>query len=82
MNILSFYLLVVRSSWDDDISKLLGWKTELLEGRLDKLNVLMEHLVHVSTQLINISENSLGEATVGISVDKQFHVEHITNLNQ
>jgi len=71
--------LVVRSSGDDDISKLLGWKTELLECRLDKLNVLVEHLVHVSTQLINISENSLGEATVSISVDKQFHVEHITN---
>ena len=75
------YLLVVRASWNDDVCKFLGWKTEFLEGWLDKVDVLVEHLVHVPAQLIHVSQDSLGQPTVSIRVNEQLHVEHITYLH-
>jgi hypothetical protein len=37
--------LVVGPPGDDDVSKLFCWHTEFLEGRLDKVDVLMKDLV-------------------------------------
>ena len=37
-------LLVIRAAGDDHVGKLLGGHAELLEGRLHKVDVLMEHL--------------------------------------
>ena len=74
--------LVVRPPGNDHIRKLLGRNTELFKCWLDKLDVLVEHLVHVSSELINIFENSLGKSAVSICINEQLHVEQIPNLER
>ena len=37
-------LLIVRAPGDDDISEFLGGHTELLEGGLDKVDILVKNL--------------------------------------
>ena len=75
------YLLVVGATRNDHISKLFGWNAELLEGGLDELHVLVQHEVHVPAQLVHVPEHPLGEAAVGVRVNKQLHVEQIADLN-
>jgi len=72
--------LVVRPTGNNDVSKLLGGHAELLKGRLDVVDVLVEHLVKITSQLINVLENSLGEPAVRVCVDEQLHVEHTPDL--
>ena len=40
--------LVVRAPRNDDVGKLLGGDAELLEGGLDELYVLVQHLLQVT----------------------------------
>ena len=72
--------LVVRASRDDHVGELLGRDTELFKCRLDKLDVLVENLVHITPELVNILQNSLGKPTVSIRINEQLHVEQIPNL--
>ena len=58
----------------------LGWNAKLLEGWLDKLNVLVQNLVHITPKLVNILQNSLGQSTVSVSVDEELHVEHVPDF--
>ena len=41
---------------------------------------MRENLIKISAQLIDILEDSLGEATVRVRVDEELHVEHASDL--
>ena len=41
-----------------------------------------EYLVKITSQLINVLENSLGEPAVRVCVDEQLHVEHTPDLKK
>lgn len=71
---------VIGSTWNDHISILLGRQTELLKGRLNKRYVLSEHLLQVSTTITDVPENSAGESSVCVGVDKKFHLEKVPDL--
>ena len=75
-------LLVVGAAGNDHVSKLFRWNAKLLECGLDKLHVLVEHEVHVPTKLVHVPEDPLGEAAVGVRVNKQLHVKKIANLRR
>jgi len=74
--------LVVWTSRNDHIGKFLGWNAKLFKGWLDKLNVLVQNLVHITSKLVNILQNSLGQSGVGISVDEELHVEHVSHFRR
>ena len=76
------YLLVVRSSWNDNISKFLGWHAKFFKSWLDIVDVLVKNKVHIPSQFIHILQYSLSQPTVGIRVDKQLHVEHVADLKK
>ena len=38
-------------------------------------------LLHVAPELVHVLQHALGQAAVRVSVDKQLHVEQITDLN-
>ena len=38
------------------------------------------YLLHVSPQLVHVLQHALGQPAVRVSVDKQLHVEQITDL--
>ena len=40
------------------------------------------NLVKITSQLINVLENSLGEPAVCVCVDEQLHVEHTPDLKK
>jgi len=71
---------VLGAPRDDDIRELLGGDTELFEGGLDQAGVLVEHMVQITSSLLNVSEDTPGETGVCIGVDEQFHVEEISDL--
>ena len=41
-----------------------------------------KHLVKITSQLINVLENSLGEPAVCVCVDEELHVEHTPDLKK
>ena len=60
----------------------LSWNAKLFKGRLDKLNVLVQNLVHITSKLVNILQNSLGQSGVRVRIEKELHVEHVSHFRR
>ena len=41
-----------------------------------------KHLVKITSQLINVLENSLGKPAVCVCIDEELHVEHTPDLKK
>lgn len=76
------FTCVISTSRYDDVSELLGRRTELLKGRLDEQHVLREHLIEVAAPLVDVPRHSPGEPRVRVGVDEQLHVEEVADSRE
>lgn len=68
----------LRTTWHHDIGQPHGGLDVLLEGRLDKLVVLLDDTLNVSAPFRYIPPQPTHQADVGVRVHKNLHVQQLT----
>ena len=72
--------LILTTAGNNDVSVGIRRSNESVIRGLDVVLVLLEDAVNVSTSVGDITLQPPGEPHVGICVDEDLHVEHVTDV--